>query len=80
MPTNKLFNKNFILLFQGQLFSQVGTLVYTVGLVFWLKKTTESATVISLFFIAGAIPSILLGPFGGAVADSYPRKKNSYFW
>ena len=75
MPANKLFNKNFTLLFQGQLISQIGSFIYAVSFIFWLKHATESATVIGLFFMISMLPGVLLGPLGGAIADRYSRKK-----
>ena len=75
MESNKLFNKHFFLLFQGQLVSQVGSSIWMVALIFWLKHTTESATVVGLISMAATLPGVLLGPLGGAIADLYSRKK-----
>jgi len=71
----KLFNRNFFLLFQGQLVSQIGTSVYMVALVFWIKHATDSPTLVGLLAMAAMLPGVLLGPFGGTFADHYSRKK-----
>ena len=75
MQTDKLFNKNFVLLFQGQFVSQLGSYVYFVAIVFWIKHATDSATIVGLIAMLATIPGILLGPFGGTFADHYSRKK-----
>ena len=70
MQPTKLLNKNFVLLFQGQLVSQVGTSVYLIAIIFWIKHATGSATIVGLVAMVAMIPSILLGPFGGTFAYS----------
>lgn len=72
-PT-KLFNKNFVLLWQGQLVSQIGSMAYAVALMFWLKEATGSATLVGLVMMVSAIPGVLLGPFAGAYADRHSRR------
>jgi len=75
MAANKLLNKNFILLFQGQFVSELGSFVYFVSIVFWIKHATDSATIVGLIAMVATIPGILLGPFGGTFADHYSRKR-----
>ncbi len=75
MVPQRLLNKNFILLFQGQMFSQIGSSVYGVGILFWIKQSTGSATLMGLLYMVGMIPGVLLGPLGGTIADRYSRKK-----
>jgi MFS family permease len=72
--SKKLLNKNFILLLQGQFFSRIGSAAFGVGLIFWLKQETNSATLIGLLSMASMIPGVLLQPFGGTIADFYSRK------
>jgi len=71
----KLFNKNFLLLWQGQFVSKLGTQVYTIVIILWLMDVTNSASIIGLFGMVAGIPIVLLSAFGGAVADRFPRKK-----
>lgn len=72
---DKLLNKNFVLLFQGQFVSQLGSYIYFVAIVFWIKHATDSATIVGLLAMVATIPGILLGPFGGTFADHFSRKK-----
>jgi len=75
MAASKLLNKNFVLLFQGQFVSQLGSFVYFVAIVFWIKHATDSATIVGLIAMLATIPGVLLGPFGGTFADHFSRKK-----
>ena len=72
---DKLLNRNFVLLFQGQFVSQLGSFIYFVAIVFWIKHATDSATIVGLIAMVATIPGILLGPFGGTFADHFSRKK-----
>ena len=67
MTPTRLLNRNFILLFQGQLISQIGSSIYMIALIFWLKHATESATLVGLLSMTATLPGVLLGPFGGTV-------------
>jgi MFS family permease len=75
MKENRLFNRNFTLLFQGQLVSSIGSSAYMLALTFWLKHATGSATIMGLFAMTALLPGVLLGPLGGTLADHYSRKK-----
>ncbi len=73
-PT-RLLNKNFVLLWQGQLVSQLGNQVHYIAAMFWVKHATGSAALMGTLMMAAMLPSVLLGPVGGTVADMYSRKK-----
>ncbi len=70
----KLLNRNFVLLWQGQLVSKTGTFLFEIALVLWIKNHTNSAGLMSLILIASTIPAILLAPIGGTFSDIYSRK------
>lgn len=70
----KTLNRQFLLLWQGQLVSRIGTFLYSVALVLFLKETFTSAALISIILIAGTLPEIFLAPAGGTLADIFPKR------
>jgi len=74
-PLPKLLNRNFFLLVQAQTVSVFGNQAYTVAMVFWIKRTTNSASLIGMLGMMSGLLMALLGPLGGAVADRHPRRK-----
>lgn len=74
-PPTKLLNRNFVLLWLGQSVSQLGSQVYVIALVFWLKRTTDSASLIASMLMISSIPNVILSGVGGAFADRHSRRK-----
>lgn len=72
---NKLWNKNFFLLWQGQLVSVLGDVIYTMALDFWILDVTGSTALMGLLSACTMIPRIVLGPFAGVWVDKWDRKK-----
>ena len=71
---SRLLNKNFLLFWQGQLVSSIGSHVSGVAVTLWIAERTDSATLVGVTMIALLLPSIFLGPFAGVAADQYSRK------
>lgn len=72
---NRLFNKQFILLWQGQIVSQFGTFLFDMALILWIKEQTNLASLMGFILMASSIPDVLLGPIGGTISDLFPKKK-----
>lgn len=72
---NKLWNKNFFLLWQGQLASCLGDAFYSIALGFWVLDKTGSSTVMAVLMAAVSIPRLVIGPFAGVIVDRFDRKK-----
>src|SRR5262245_35266979 len=73
-PPLKLMNRNFLLLWQGQAISQIGTQLSTIALLFWLKHATESPVLIGIMAMISGLAAVALGPIAGAFADRYSRR------
>lgn len=73
-PT-KLLNRNYLLQWQGQSISLLGSQAFLVAMLFWIKHATGSAALMGLLQMLSTLPAVLLTPIGGAVADRYSRRK-----
>ena len=73
-PPAKLMNSNFLLLWQGQLVSQIGSQAFLVGMMYWTMEATGSGSLMGLLMMLTMLPAVLLGPLGGTLADRYSRK------
>jgi MFS transporter, DHA3 family, macrolide efflux protein len=77
----QLWNRNFSLLWQGQLISELGNVAFSVALGFWVLELTTTPqmptgnmALMGLIEACFALPAILLGPFAGAFVDRHDRK------
>jgi MFS family permease len=67
-------NRNFLLLWLGQLVSQLGDRVHALALMWWVLEETGSATLMGTVLIAATVPAVVLGPFAGGYVDRWNRK------
>ncbi len=73
-PEKRLLNRNFLLLWQGQVVTLMGGQAYTIAMVLWLKQTTGSAALMGAITMLGGL-ACFLSMLGGAVADRCSRVK-----
>jgi MFS family permease len=77
--TKKLFDRNFSLLWSGQFVSLMGSEIYSIVLILFLKQETGSGTIMGMVQMARMLPLIALMPFAGALADRWSRKRTIVF-
>jgi len=70
----RLWNKNFFLLWQGQLVSMLGDILYIMALNFWILDITGSTGLMGLLSALTMLPRIVLGPFAGVFVDKWNRR------
>lgn len=72
---SRLWNKNFTILWQGQLISDLGNGIFTAILSLWVLDLTQNNKIIMGTVLAClTLPRVILGPFVGAFADRQSRK------
>jgi len=70
-----LRNRNYLLLWLGQLISSLGSSFNSVSLYFLLLKTSGSAGSLFGLFLLNAVVYLVCAPFTGALIDSWNRKR-----
>ncbi|QBD77242.1 MFS transporter [Ktedonosporobacter rubrisoli] len=69
-----LRSRNLILLWSGQLISQLGDLIIKIALPFYIYQLTRSALDTGLMFIVETVPIIFLGSLAGVLVDRWDRR------
>ncbi len=68
-----LWNRNFLLLWQGQTVSLAGSSLSAVAFSLWIVDATGSAAALGAIMMVGSLTGLALSPVAGAVADRYSR-------
>jgi CRP-like cAMP-binding protein/MFS family permease len=68
-------NRNFSLLWTGQLVSTMGSALTSLAASIYIYRLTGSALSVGLMLMATAAPSLVVGLFAGVFVDRYDRKK-----
>lgn len=64
----------FFVIWGGQAFSLLGSRLVSFALVWWLTKTTGSATVLAFATMMAMLPQVFLSPIAGACVDRWDRR------
>lgn len=72
--TSKLFTRNFTFLILGQVSSLIGNYTLKFALSMYVLETTGSASVFAGLLALSMLPTILLSPLGGILADRANRR------
>lgn len=75
-PHKSVFsNRNFMLLFSGQLISQVGDSMYQIGLLWLVLDLTGSKSTMGFVATIAYLPMLVFGVLAGILADTFDRRK-----
>jgi len=64
----------FFIIFTGQAFSLFGSRLVQFALVWWLTRTSGSASVLAFASIMAILPQVFIGPFAGTFVDRWSRR------
>lgn len=64
----------FFTIWGGQAVSLLGSQLVQFALIWWLTKTTGSATVLAIASLVGLLPQVVLGPVIGTLVDRWNRR------
>jgi len=67
-------NREFRLLWLGQVVSQMGDWFDTIALYTIALNLTGSGRAVSLILVARFVPSFIIGPLSGVIVDRFPRR------
>ena len=70
----KLWNKDFILLIQGNAISSLGDLMYSVAIGYWVYDQTGSNSLMGVMSAISMFVTMFLSPFTGSIVDKCNRK------
>lgn len=69
-----MWNKDFILLVQGQGVSCLGSTLYSVVASLWVYELTGSTVIMSTVYAASNIARLIAFPFAGIIVDRFRRR------
>lgn len=69
------WKERFFAIWIGQQLSWIGSSLAQFALVWWVTKTTGSATILALGVLISVLPGVVLGPFAGALVDRWSRRR-----
>ena len=67
--------RTFMVVWFGQLVSNIGSSLTRFALAFWVYEATGSTTQLALVILFARLPALLITPFAGAIVDRWPRRK-----
>jgi MFS transporter, DHA3 family, macrolide efflux protein len=74
MSQSTRWKRPFFTIWTGQAFSLFGSSLVQFALVWWITKTTGSATLLASATLVAMLPQIILGPVAGTLVDRWNRR------
>lgn len=76
---SSLYVRNYRLYYIGQIVSTSGTFMQSVAQAWLVLKLTNSGTALGITSALQYVPILILGPYGGVIADRFSKRKILYF-
>ena len=70
----KLWNKDFILMLQGNAVSALGDILYSVAIGYWVYDSTGSSTLMGVMSSISMFMTMFVLPFSGSIVDKCSRR------
>jgi len=76
---SSLYVRNYRLYYIGQIISTSGTFMQSVAQAWLVLKLTNSGTALGITSALQYVPILVLGPYGGVIADRFSKRRILYF-
>src|SRR5512145_3360076 len=76
---SSLYVRNYRLYYIGQIISTSGTFMQNLAQAWLVLQLTDSGVALGITSTLQYLPFLLLGPYGGVVADRFPKRKILFF-
>jgi MFS family permease len=76
---SSLYVRNYRLYYIGQIISTSGTFMQSVAQAWLVLEITHSGTALGIAIALQYLPILILGPYGGVIADRFSKRKILYF-
>ena len=70
----KLWNKDYILMLQGNAVSAIGDVLYSVAIGYWVYEKTGSSALMGIMSSISMFMVMFVSPFSGSIVDKCSRK------
>jgi MFS family permease len=76
---SSLYVRNYRLYYIGQIISTSGTFMQSIAQAWLVLELTHSGTALGIATALQYLPILILGPYGGVIADRFSKRKILYF-
>src|SRR5271157_3499036 len=76
---SSLKNRNYRIYILGQVISTIGSFMQSIAQPWLVLQLTNSGTALGLVLALQYLPSLLLSPWGGVIADRFSKRKVLFF-